>query len=319
MAQIEAYQPNQVGSEHQAVSTGRVYDQQHQQLHFRELNEFPKGDPWHVFFEQVIRNEAVKGSFSNQIILEGGIGVGSLMLEVAFATQDAFLPPPKHIIGVDINPVALDLAFDHLQQIGLGGQTELWYAGIVQFLQQQETIPATVGVFCIPQVPDPFHHRKKQALRMSDSDSYDPAFVPREFTERYNDVGLALIAATLSELHRVAPEDFTAYVIISGRVPLARRDAMIAEMGWTVEEEFRTREPIQQDPDTKLDAYLHTANHSPEERFFERLDDGSFRPISIEEAVRRTREEGASRQTLDVYHHLSIVRLRKRQITYLNQ
>lgn len=309
MPKIDVYRPGAVEAPHTAVSMRRVYDAAHIGLNFRELNEFPKDDPWHAFFEGLVRRQASLGEFSNAIILEGGIGVGSLMLEAIFATDDAGLPAPQHIIGVDIQPVALDLAHHHLQQVGFENHT-LWHAGVIQYLQAHEAISATVGIFCLPQVPDPYRYRKKPALRVSESDSYDPAYVPEEY-RRYGDVGLALVAGTLAELHRVATPDFTAYVIISGRVPRARRDEIIALMGWTILEEFITETPIQQDPDTPLHSYLPTAHLSDEERFFEQTGDGEFRAISVKDAVDRTAEEGVSRDTLNVHHHLSVLRLRK--------
>lgn len=314
----EPYKPNPIdraGKRRIAdVATRRSYDQRHSKLEFFELNEFPKSDPWHSFFEGVIRKEA--RVFSGKTILEGGTGNGSLMLEAIFATQDQGLQTPERIIGVDKNATGLDLAYHHLQQVGHGDRTELWHGGIIQFLELHDQIPAQVGVFCLPQVPQPHRSRLKEKLRMSESDSYDPAFVPT-YAHKYNDVGLGLIGATLTELHDRVPNDFTGYFIFSDRIPTHRIDDMIADTGWEIREEFRTPQPIQHDPDTKLDAYAYIKGQDDSHPHFFELKEGAYHPISTQEAIDRVNVPGVTRDTLNVYHHLSVLKLQKAGISGL--
>lgn len=284
------------------------FDETHQ-LDFMQLQEFPITDPWEQLFQSVIREEA--HHFADAVVLEGGIGVGSLMIGAVHSTFDKGHLPPRHIIGVDNNIHALDLAHHNLGQLGYADQHEnyeLWHGRIIGFLQMHDRIPANVGVFCLPQVP------RQKVSDLTGSDGYDADDIPQA-VEKHHETGLALIGGTLLELHGRVPDDFIAYVPFTGRIPSRAIAEMLHETGWEVIRDFTSPQLIQQDPDTKLDPFIGVSDRDGQNHFWE-LKNDSFHPISVAEAAKRVNESKGDRNNCNVYHELSIFKLKKKPIQH---
>ncbi len=259
-----------------------------------ETLDFPKEDPWSLSMRGVIAQVRNEGGFRGQHALELGIGDGRNAQELG--------PDVKSVVGVDIESWRLEVAGYNLVTgpARIKSPVELWRGDAVEFLRDLKVIGRDKlegrVIMCLPQSPD----------GANATDKYNGSVALNDFRTAYDKYGLTLNAAVLDVLRPIVDKDLVLYAIVSDRViPQAKQD-MFRRTGWQVLREFRTDDPVQQDPRTGV----HWVRYVDDgRRFFEKNPDNRFTPISAIEMENRRVESMASgsfREGLNGYHYLTV-------------
>lgn len=265
----------------------------------QETLDFPKDDPWSKTTREVISQIRREGRFIGQSVTELGIGDGRNIREAGRVGE---------VLGVDIERWRLGVASNNLIKGSdpLSVPVELWKADAVEFLQEfkqtgRERLSGWV-IMCLPQSPS----------GENAADTYDGLATLSSYRSEWDKYGLSLNAATLDQLRQVASRDLRVLVTLNDRVPFEPKESMFSQTGWSIESQFQTQEPIQQDPDTGIE---WVAAVDDGQRFYELTSKGHS-PISAIEAERRrlvSLASGEGRDGLNVYHNLTIFELTSRR------
>lgn len=265
----------------------------------KETLDFPLSDPWSLTMRGAIAQVKEEGSFERQLVTELGIGDGRNIREAGKGINE--------VLGVDIEKWRLQIAGVNLVTgpARLQIPVDLWVADAVEFLQKIRAIGRNRlsgwAFMCLPQSPSGLNF----------ADRYDGLSTLESYLTDWDRYGLTLNAGTLDNLRKVAG-DLRTLIILSDRVPEEVRTRLIIQIGWQVERQFQTKEPIQQDPDTGI-GWVSQIDDG--KRFYELVASGEYSPISAEEAERRrlaSLASGRGRDELNVYHHLVVYQLRPR-------
>lgn len=269
-----------------------------------ETHDFPTQDPWSQHTRSVLAKIRLAGGFRGDFF-EAGIGDGR-NIAAAGVDQDG-----AKIRGVELDSWRLNIARHNLDTLGIPpSRLDLRVDDVVTHLRglQGERLTGW-GVACLPQAPGIETH--------NDADGYDPKLASLASVKdmelaghAVDEVGLTLIAAFLKVLNsRVDKRDFNLILTLSDRIPPGIREALFDQTGWESVMEYRTGIPIQQDPDTGI-SYVHAFDDG--QRFYEQTASGDYALIpAIEAEQRRAASElNGGRESLNVYHHLSVYHLR---------
>lgn len=259
-----------------------------------ETNDFPTTDPWSEFFRETLKNLTEEGFFEGEEVVEFGIGDGRNELVIGNVGK---------IIGIDIDSWRLKVASENLKRCKITKNipTDLYHQHAAAFLEWHIISNKKLGgrgIMCLPQSPYGVNH----ADTYSNNDNNDVAQLLTLYEKTWGEYGLTLNAAVLDKLRHVVNSDFRQVVILSDRITDEIKNQLFAETGWEVERNFKTIEPIQQDPDTPIGWVTEIDD---EKRFFEKIENG-FIPITAVIAEKRREESKGKRNNLNVYHDLSI-------------
>jgi len=260
-----------------------------------ETWDFDTKDPWSVFKRQEIGIRRLAGWFNGQTVLEFGSGDGRNFRE---AGKDA-----TRVIGVEKEEWRSAAAWHNLVNIeGRSPETvEIWTGCAVDYLTKLRDEKKKVNVrviACLPQSPE----------GINTADKYDASFNIASYKADWDKAGLTLNAAALDNLRKVASAETRALVIISDRVLPKDQSRLFRETGWEIVAQAKTKDPVQQDPDTGV-AYVQA--YDDRERFWEKAN-GVFRPIDAVTAENRRLQsmQTQGRAALNVYHDLTEFEIR---------
>lgn len=264
--------------------------------HF-ETTDFELRDPWSRELRKAIREESARGGFKGKPVTEFGAGDGRNLREIGTDTGP--------IVAVDVDEWRLVAAAANLTSDQRDRQIELWHGDAVDYLSAVQTEGKKIAgraIMCLPQSP----------AGLNAADKIQPKPNLTQFQPRWGEFGLTLNAAVLTRLSEVATEDLRTMVIVSNRVLDRERAALPKETGWEVERQIEITQ-VQQDPDTPI-GWVERFDDGF--RFFETVaengDGTKYCPIPAKEAENRRATclaEGHGRETLNVYHGLTIWRL----------
>lgn len=253
--------------------------------------DFPVSDPWSLHLRRVVANLRTRGVFNGISVTELGIGDGRNIREVGLNVAGVF--------GVDIEGWRVEVASVNLGT--LKPPLELWVGDAVTYLQELKRSKTSIGgwtLMCLPQSPE----------GLNSADRYDGSSSLDLYRSEWDTSGLTLNAAVLDHLRQVADQSTRVLIILSDRVPEEIKRTLFTQTGWRIERDFRTEQPIQQDPDTGI-AWVQRIDDG--RRFFERVN-GYFEPVTVFEAEQRRKtslESGLGREALNLYHHLTVYQL----------
>jgi hypothetical protein len=281
---------------------------------WRETTDFPLADPWSEHTRNVIELIGHEGGFRGNLF-EAGVGDGR---NIVTARAHEYLRTNRgSVIGVDLDSRRLALARQNVLPLLPEGQLQLYHGDVVQFLHQ---LPADErltgwGIACLPQAP------LQETVNCADGFDSHLASLQEVLPMRLDggtvdSYGLTLNAAFLKALsEKVDKKDFTLLLTISGRVPSTVRKELYDKTGWSFQDEYPRREPVQQDPDTGI-AYVRSFDRGIS--FTERTMNGRYHPITALEAEKRrvASIQNRGRESLNVYHDLYVARLVPQKIIY---
>lgn len=261
--------------------------------------DFPPTDPWSQFFRSIISELEHQNWFRNKPLLELGIGSGG--------NERVAGNGISQIIGVDVVAEKLDaasqnfLSDDNLREV----PTELYHMRAQDFLALWDT--REIGKFsgrvlmCLPQ------SKTKLFQYSTDADTYSEPIVSHIWHvlfSRWEKYGLTLNATVLEKLRKIVADDTEALMILSDRIMPEIKERMIEEKGWTIVEKDITR--VKQDWDTKLDWMKGLEKEDDGNRFY----DSDNNPLPTNVAIDRINQVHSPADELNVYHDVTVYRLR---------
>lgn len=275
---------------------GRSFD-------WSETKDFPINDPWSFHTRGVIQKLSKRGVFQGDFF-EAGVGDGRNVVAAGMEKNEF------KITGVDLDPWRLELAKKNLKKVGINeSRLDLRQGDVISILDEMPSNEKIKGwgIACLPQAPwiETINH----------ADGYDGLTSLQDARKlmlkdhKVDDVGLTLNAAFLNSLRQKADVDFNLLLTLSDRVPEEIKRELFLKTGWRVNEEYRTKEPIQQDPDTGV-AFAKSFDDG---KCFLEKDNDSYKYISAIEAERRRKaclNSGFGRDSLNVYHYLTVYHLK---------
>lgn len=269
-----------------------------------ETSDFRTQDPWSVHMRQVLATIQAQGCLRGNFF-EAGMGDGRNIIASGVHKNS------EMITGIDLDFWRLNMARHNLENLGLSSERLDFHQGdVVGFLQGLPDGYKITGwgVACLPQAPglEAPSHADGFDSKLASLDGVRNMVLHGQCVDR---VGLTLNAAFLQSLRkRVQKNEFNLAIIFSDRIPSKIREELFKRTGWEIVQEYPTEKPVQQDPDTGV-SYVEIFDDG--KRFFEKTETGLYKHISavLAEKRRVASENDGGRDSLNVYHHLSVYNL----------